>query len=129
MNKNSCGIYARYLWETFRDVVSLSGVKRIVVALPFRDILNSGSLFLAMSFGRCVVAPRLGSIPEVVNSEGLFGYDVENENGLADALAAALSSNDLLSRGAVSKSHAQGNYSWGDIGHKVKSFYELLLGT
>ena len=31
-----------------------------VVALPYQRILNSGSLLLAMSFGKSVIAPRLG---------------------------------------------------------------------
>jgi beta-1,4-mannosyltransferase len=61
-----------------------------VVALPFRQVLNSGSLLLAMSFGCPVVAPRLGSIPEVACPEGWHGYDPADPGGLAGALARAL---------------------------------------
>jgi beta-1,4-mannosyltransferase len=36
-----------------------------VVVLPFNSILNSGSAFLALSFNRAVLAPRLGALPEI----------------------------------------------------------------
>jgi glycosyltransferase involved in cell wall biosynthesis len=41
-----------------------------VVVLPFRNILNSGSVFLALSFNRTVVAPNLGALPEIQNHVG-----------------------------------------------------------
>lgn len=37
-----------------------------VVVLPFSRVLTSGSVVLAMSFGKPVIAPRLGCIPETV---------------------------------------------------------------
>ena len=45
-----------------------------VVVLPFRDILTSGSAILALSFGRPVVAPALGCLPETVPTAGVL-YD------------------------------------------------------
>jgi glycosyltransferase involved in cell wall biosynthesis len=98
-----------------------------IVALPFRDILNSGSLLLAMSFGRCVVAPRLGSIAEVADPDGLYGYDADNENGLSDALAAALDANDLLTRGQKSRDFVKEHYSWDRVGREVRSIYNDIL--
>lgn len=41
-----------------------------VVVLPFENILNSGSVFLALSFNRAVLAPRLGSLPEIQSHVG-----------------------------------------------------------
>lgn len=37
-----------------------------VIVLPYRDILTSGSAVLAMSFGRPVIAPRIGCLPELI---------------------------------------------------------------
>ena len=34
------------------------------VVLPFRAVQTSGSVILAMSYGRPVIAPRLGDVPE-----------------------------------------------------------------
>jgi glycosyltransferase involved in cell wall biosynthesis len=36
-----------------------------VLVLPFDSILNSGSVLLALSFNRAVLAPRLGALPEI----------------------------------------------------------------
>jgi glycosyltransferase involved in cell wall biosynthesis len=36
-----------------------------LVVLPFDNILNSGSVLLALSFDRPVLAPRLGSLPDI----------------------------------------------------------------
>jgi glycosyltransferase involved in cell wall biosynthesis len=49
-----------------------------VVVLPFDSILNSGSVLLALSFNRAVLAPRLGSLPEIqqrVGSRWVTLYD------------------------------------------------------
>jgi beta-1,4-mannosyltransferase len=48
------------------------------VVLPYRDILNSGSSLLALSRNRPVLAPRLGSLPEMqahVGKDWLHLYD------------------------------------------------------
>lgn len=51
-----------------------------VVVLPFRSVLNSGTVFLALSFNRAVLAPNLGSLPEIqshVGAHWLTLYDGE----------------------------------------------------
>jgi len=95
-----------------------------VVAYPFRRILSSGSLLLAMSFARCVVAPRLGSIPEVACPAGYFGYDAGDPDGLAAALRRALDQPDLPARGEAAKAFARRNYDWKDIGQKARRLCE-----
>lgn len=40
------------------------------VVLPFDSILNSGSVLLALSFNRSVLAPRLGALPEIESQVG-----------------------------------------------------------
>lgn len=66
-----------------------------IVVLPFRDITTSGSLLLAMSFGKPVIAPTLGGIPEVLKSE--FGILIPDTKKLSDALrkAALLDCKDM----------------------------------
>lgn len=57
------------------------GAADLVVA-PFSDILNSGSVLLALSMNRPVLAPRLGALPDlerVVGSRWLRLYDGELE--------------------------------------------------
>lgn len=61
-----------------------------VVVLPFRETTTSGSAVLAMSFGRALVVPRLGCLPELVDGEGAVRYSTSRPDGLADALRAVM---------------------------------------
>ena len=100
-----------------------------VVALPFRAILNSGSALLAQSFARCVVAPAMGSLPEVLCDDGFFGYDPAQDDALAQTLRGVLDRGDLLDRGLIARDYLRKNYDWGEIGKKVKQLYEQVLGV
>ncbi|HEY5810146.1 MAG TPA: glycosyltransferase [Povalibacter sp.] len=51
------------------DVPLYFGAANVVV-LPFDDILNSGSVLLALSFNRVVLAPQLGVLPEIQDKVG-----------------------------------------------------------
>ena len=57
-----------------------------VVVLPFERILTSGSLILAMSYGKSIIAPRLGSIPETLGKADCLLYDSDDELGLLHAI-------------------------------------------
>jgi len=63
------------------------------VVLPFMDILTSASCMLAMSFGRAIIAPRMGCIPEYLDSKGGILYDPEGDGALSRALQGSLSAN------------------------------------
>lgn len=60
------------------------------VVLPYRQITTSGSAILALSHGKPVVAPRLGSLAEYVSEGCGVLYDPDDPAGLADALRAAI---------------------------------------
>ena len=94
-----------------------------IVALPFKNILNSGSVMLAMSFGKCIVAPKTGSIPEVVCAEGYFGYELGELDKLGETIRHALDTDNLREREKIVLDFTSRNYSWNDIGEKVKLMY------
>jgi len=64
-----------------------------VVVLPYRDILTSGAVILAMSFGKPIIAPAIGCIPDVLDSEGSILYDLSEKEGLLKAMKQALDAN------------------------------------
>jgi len=64
-----------------------------VVVLPFNQVLTSGSVVLAMSFGRPVIAPRRGCIPDTVGAHDDLLYDPSEPDGLATAMRRARSEN------------------------------------
>jgi len=56
------------------------------VVLPYREILTSGTALLALSFGRPVVAPNLGSMPDHVDAASGILYDSTRPDALAEAM-------------------------------------------
>jgi beta-1,4-mannosyltransferase len=92
-----------------------------VVVLPFRDALTSGSVILAMGFGRAIIAPRLGCLPETIPPEGSLLYDASDPAGLSAALSEALS-RDLDAMGAHNR-EAAARLDWGPIARQTIEVY------
>lgn len=60
-----------------------------VVVFPFKNTQTSGSLMLAMSYGCPIIAPRIATLPEYVDSDIGFLFDPESPGALEHALDAA----------------------------------------
>jgi len=60
-----------------------------IVVLPFTKILTSGSTILAMSFGRPVIVPKVGCLPELVDSNVGWLFEPENPDSLAETMQTA----------------------------------------
>lgn len=64
-----------------------------IVVLPFARILTSGTANLAMSFGRPVIVPRLGCLPELVEPPKCgWVFEPHDVQSLESAMNAALAS-------------------------------------
>ena len=57
-----------------------------VVVLPFKKVLTSGSVLLAMSYGKPVIAPTLGCIVEILDNKNNFLYETNDLNSLISAM-------------------------------------------
>jgi glycosyltransferase involved in cell wall biosynthesis len=99
-----------------------------VVVLPYRDILTSGSVLLAMSFGRPIVVPRIGCIPMVLPEDGGFLFDEKDRSNLIEKLqeSRSFSREELDAMGDLNYQRAR-NLSWDDIGHDTVKIYRQLL--
>jgi beta-1,4-mannosyltransferase len=94
------------------------------VVFPYRDVLTSGAVVLAMSFGKACVAPRLGCIADTLDEQGAFLYDPANPEGLASALRMALTAADHLSEmGRYNRRRAE-QWSWDRIAAATLAVYE-----
>jgi glycosyltransferase involved in cell wall biosynthesis len=62
-----------------------------VVVAPFRDVLTSGSVVLAMSFGKPCIVPRIGCLASMMQGAGELTYDPDEPDGLSRAIRAAIS--------------------------------------
>jgi glycosyltransferase involved in cell wall biosynthesis len=92
------------------------------VVLPYRNILNSGAALFALSRNRPVLAPRLGTLPELQQEIGrdwvdLYDGDIETCSLLAFANRLGQSRSTIadLSR-----------YEWDDIGAEIGDFLDQL---
>lgn len=96
-----------------------------VVVLPYRDILTSGAAILAMSFGRAVIAPAIGCMPDVLDKEGSFLYNPSEKNGLLTAMQRALGV-DLIKMGKHNFQLAK-QLQWDDIARQTYQVYQECL--
>ncbi len=92
-----------------------------VVVLPFKRVLTSGSAILAMSYGRAVIVPRLGCLPELVGADAGFIYDASDRAGLAEAIKQAGAS-DLEAMGHAAARRAN-VFRWSDLADGLLQVY------
>jgi glycosyltransferase involved in cell wall biosynthesis len=92
-----------------------------VTVFPFAEVLTSGSAVTALSFGRPVVMPRLGCLPELIDDHMGVLYDVKANDGLGRALIEA---RDLdLPRAQKATMNRALELNWRDIAAKVADVY------
>ncbi len=96
------------------------------VVLPYASILNSGSVFLALSFERPVLAPNLGSLPEIAKRVGEYWLMLYNPPLSVKHLQMRLSlpamTTDVLEQ-------AMAEWSWDHIARQTAHFYQRVLKT
>jgi beta-1,4-mannosyltransferase len=92
-----------------------------VTVFPYTDILTSGSVLLAMSFGKAIIVPQIGCISETLDSQGAFLYNPHDVNGLSQAIQSALQSN-LSTMGQYNRVNAE-NFSWQRIAQMTFDVY------
>jgi glycosyltransferase involved in cell wall biosynthesis len=94
-----------------------------VCVLPYRNMTTSGAAVLALSFGRPIIAPRIGGFPSLVQRGGGLLYDPEG-GGLPQALIEAKAL-DLETASAKALVLAQ-SLAWGPIARQHLTAYEKL---
>jgi glycosyltransferase involved in cell wall biosynthesis len=93
--------------------------------LPFRDVFNSGSLFLALSLDRPVLVPRTSVFAEIRDQVGAAWITFFSPPLTPGALVAfAEHAAGLTASGARPDMSA---YAWEDLGAQIVTFYRALL--
>ncbi len=97
-----------------------------VVVYPFNKITTSGSVMLALSFGKPIIYPRLGSLNELPSNLG-WSYDYNDRNGLLNTLKLAmLEKEKTITMGANAFKYARKN-NWYDISIKTAKIYSDMV--
>jgi glycosyltransferase involved in cell wall biosynthesis len=104
-----------------------------VLVLPYKEIFQSGVLFLAYSFGLPVVATDIGSFREEI-IEGRTGFLCRPGDpiDMAQTIETYFSSDlyrDLSRRRQDIRDYAYSHHSWDAVGDLTRSVYVELLRT
>ncbi len=101
------------------------------VVLPYRDVTQSGLVFLAYAYGKPVIASAVGGIPEIV-TDGETGYLVPPGNPveLSRALVALLGYGERAETlGATGRRLMEDRFGWDTIAEKTYAFYERIINN
>ena len=98
-----------------------------IMIFPYQDILTSGGIVLAMSFGKPIIAPRLGCIEETSDTDGSFLYATNHKDGLLNAMRKAMASRLELQRMGNHNLELVRNLGWNTIGELTYQVYERSL--
>lgn len=95
-----------------------------LLVFPYKDILNSGSALLGLSFDRPILVPNRGAMQElqnIVGSDWVRTYDGDlDEAAIRDALAWA-----AAPRGSRPQLHA---FDWDVIGQQTLAAFQQICG-
>jgi glycosyltransferase involved in cell wall biosynthesis len=95
-----------------------------VVVLPYENILTSGAAVTALSFGKPVIAPEMGCLPEMLDRDFSILYDPKDPEGLSNALKKAKELNFTLARRQAEKRSEE--LRWEGISIKTAKAFERL---
>jgi len=98
-----------------------------VVCLPYRNIYQSGLLFLAMRFGKPIVTTNVGSLAEFVTPDTGLIAESNDAEGIANALAAFFASPGRFREERIL---AEGEkYRWNRVCQALIPLYEAGVAT
>jgi D-inositol-3-phosphate glycosyltransferase len=102
-----------------------------VLVLPYRQIYQSGVLFLSYSFGLPVLVADVGTLKEEVDEGNTgFVFNAEDSKGLASTITRYFASDlfsTLSSKRQGIKEFAAARHSWDVVGRATMSVYADLL--
>ena len=99
-----------------------------IVVCPYQRIMHSGSILLAMSFGKACIAPSMGCIDEYLDSSGAFLYKTGENQDLYDALETAVLTDmkKIKTMGYYNLEKVKA-WTWQEAAAKTVSIYQDIL--
>lgn len=92
-----------------------------VVLIPRTDTLNSGVLFMALTFGKPIIAPKIGNLTEIIEGTNNFMFNPQNRESLQNALNNAAKS-DLEAISTYNKNLCKTKYAPNIIAKEIYDF-------
>ncbi len=100
-----------------------------IVALPYREIDQSGVAFTALGLGVPLLLSDVGGFPEIAATGAAHTVAAGDAVALGEALEQLLGDPDeLAAMTSSARAAAEGEYAWEGIARRTLDVYELLLG-
>ncbi|MBW2003223.1 MAG: glycosyltransferase [Deltaproteobacteria bacterium] len=96
-----------------------------MVVLPYENILTSGAAVTALSFGKPVIAPEMGCLPEILDKDFSILYNHKDSKGLSNALNKAKELDRSLAKKQAQKRAEE--LRWEGISIKTAKAFEKLI--
>jgi hypothetical protein len=96
-----------------------------VLIVPRIESLNSGLVYLGLSFGKILIAPAIGNITEIIEQTNNLLFDPLNNKSLVSAMEKAISLKDT-NLDYKNRVYAKEQGDWGMIAKQHKAFYGQL---
>jgi len=109
------------------EEVALYHAAADVLVAPFRQVLTSGSVIAALSFGVPVIAPALGCLPELISPAAGLLYEVDKPAALDSAIR-DIKARDQTEMRAAARQIADG-LDWRAIARRTAGVYQSCLAT
>ena len=90
-----------------------------IFVLPYKDITTSGAAYLALSFGRPLIAPNIASFPEIITASSGILYNATKPVGLVTALKEARTQ-EWSENKILEYAH---KYDWNKLGPQLSGLY------
>jgi glycosyltransferase involved in cell wall biosynthesis len=94
-----------------------------VITLPFKDVTTSGTLMLALSMAKPIIAPALGCLPMMADPGSGILYDPDETDALYHAMI-AIRDRDLGEASRVAFASAE-KFDWGKIAAMTIEVYRV----
>lgn len=98
-----------------------------IVVLPYRNILTSGAVMLAMSFGKAIIAPKIGCLRDTLDNSGSFLYNSADKDGLLNALKKSIAARKKVGQMGYHNLDLAGQLGWRETALKTMQVYERCL--
>lgn len=109
------------------DMVQIFFNAADILVHPFRTITTSGSVILALSFGKPIICPKIGNLKELPKDVGFF-YGPENKQGLLNCMKKATENKDKLEEMEKNVIKYVKSLSWDKIANKTYDVYKKVIG-
>ena len=97
-----------------------------IVCLPFKSTTTSGSVLLALSYGKAIVAPKVGALEDLPVNVGIL-YDPTDKNALDQSLRAAITNKKAIGQYGKNSMRYAKELSWTHIAMKTLDIYSSIL--